>query len=141
MSPQLDMFAVFDARSRRDVMFYLGPVARDGASKYVHLIRDKDDPVETKARGAEARATGERRAGYAKRMGKPEDWRARIVAHLADGKPRTFNAICVELIGCTADVMFDNAPDVGLWLAVERMEVALTHEAPIFFVHRDGIAR
>jgi len=68
-----------------------------------------------------------------------EEWRTRIVAHLADGIPRTLNRIAVELVDATADVVGDTA-EAGLWLAVERGEIWWTAEAPIHFLHRDFVA-
>jgi hypothetical protein len=121
--------------------FHEGPVDRSGAFAYTHLIRAEDAPDETTVRGAKARESGARKAGWAKRLGTAEEWCARIVEHLATGRPRTFNRIAVELCGSTADTVFDEAPDHGLWLAVERGLLLLTFEAPILFVRRDRAVR
>jgi hypothetical protein len=58
-------------------------------------------------------------------------WRDRIVALLADGQPRTFNRIGVDLCGLTADVLFGGPADNALWSLVEKGALELTLEAPI----------
>lgn len=60
-------------------------------------------------------------------------WRERIQKHLADGEPRTFNRICVELGDVTADVAFEKAPDHALWELVAQGAVEHTMTAPILF--------
>jgi hypothetical protein len=117
-----------------ELTFFLGLPNREGASAYVHLIRAEDDPDETMARGA-----GKREVGWWKRIGTDEEWAAKIAAHMEDGVPRTANRIAVELTGTTIDIFFGKAPDAGLWLAVERGELAWTATAPIRFVHRRAL--
>ncbi len=42
-------------------------------------------------------------------------WPDAIVAKLADGTPRTFNALCVEIDNVTADAAACEAPELALW--------------------------
>lgn len=147
-SSQLDLFTAptepaelqwYDAETWS---YFTGLPDRSGPAQYTVLIRAPWDPerrpreVRQAEMGKEAAAV----AWQAWRKAPPEEWRARIVAHLADGVPRTFNRIAVELVDASADVVGDTA-EAGLWLAVERGEIWWTNEAPIHFVHRDAIAR
>jgi hypothetical protein len=122
---------VFDAPAPERVTYCRGLPDRSGTAHYTHLIRSPHDPPETKARGAKARETGDREIGYAKRLGTVDEWCTRILALLADGRPRTWNAIAVTLIGCTGDVLMGSAPERALWRLCEREEIAWTQEAPI----------
>jgi hypothetical protein len=48
----------------------------------------------------------------------------------------------VELIGATADVMYDSALDVALWSLVERERVAWAcEEGAVFFLGADFVER
>lgn len=107
--------------------YYRGMPDRRKLAVYAHLIRAAGDPKETKARGG-----GQRKPGWEKRLGSPEDWIPKLL-ELAQ-EPRTFNAMCVMLVGTTADVLFDSVIDKALWLAVEREQLAWTPEAPIHFL-------
>jgi len=101
-------------------------VKEDAAIKYTLIIRGKDDPERPSTLGALA---------WRKKVktGTPEEWARRIIQHLADGVPRTFNRIMVEISGVTADIAFHHPPEDGLWLAVERGYLGWTSEAPILF--------
>lgn len=115
--------------------YHRGLPDRTGMAAYLHLVRGPHDPRETKARGAAARAAGERKPSWQKRMGTAEEWCERIVAVFADGRgPRTFNALCVQLTGTTADVVFGSAIDEGLWLACERGLIAWTPTRPVYWI-------
>lgn len=109
-----------------DHVYHFGAVNL-AASPYLHLIRAKGDP--------ERSPRGPGRALLWRNLDTrtPEAWAERIAAHLNDGVPRTFNRIMVELSDFTADVAFGTTADEGLWLAVERGHLALTHEAPVLF--------
>lgn len=119
--------------------YHRGLPFREGMHRYTHLVWGQDDPAETRGRGARAIETGERPTGWWKAIGGPEEWAEKILAHMQDGKPRTFNRICVELTGATANVFFEKGPDVALWLLVERELLWWTAEAPIYFIHRDAL--
>ncbi len=131
------------ADARATWTYYFGLPDRSGMAAYTHLIRWVGDPPETKARGSEV-VDGVRRArrgaGWQNRIGTPEEWAPRIDELLADGEPRTFNAICVQLVGTTADVMVDTAIDVALWALVERNRVAWAcEEGAVFFLRADFV--
>lgn len=111
-----------------------GMPAREGAAIYVHLIRAPKsyEPEETMSRGKSERTPGGEN-DRVKKGGTPEEWAARIVTLLEDGRPRTFNTMCVQLVGTTADVLFSAPIDAGLWLACERSDIVWTVRAPIFW--------
>ena len=108
--------------------FYSGLPERDGAARYVHLIRSSDDP-ERAPRGGIG-STDWKRVGDLP----VAEWARRIERHLADGEARTFNRLALELTGFTADVVFEETFDHGLWHAVEQGRVVWTAEAPVLFV-------
>jgi hypothetical protein len=62
-----------------------------------------------------------------------EEHEAVILAHLADGKPRSFNRICVELYDKTAVAMLDLPPDEALWSLTDKGLVEHTNVAPILW--------
>jgi hypothetical protein len=108
-----------------------GRIDRRDRDVFVHLIRSTSDPRRKKW------SIGERdgKAEWLRQLNKTpaETWAVRILAHLADGRARTFNRIGVEMIDKTADVLFDTAFDHALWLLLERGELEATQRAPILF--------
>ena len=111
------------------------PVRRDGLYRYTHIIRSPDDP-ERREKAASISKNGP--------VTQPTGWRAiarlplrecarAIVGLLEDGRPRTFNSICVELWDKTADILFEENPDRALWLLVECGDLEHTYESPILF--------
>ena len=115
--------------------YYFGLPDRSGAAQYTHLIRWHGDPPETVARGGASRA--DPRGEWVERMGDAEWWAARIETLMRDGRARTYNAICVDLEGVTADAMFDCPADAGLWMLVERYVLGwCCEEGAVFFLHR-----
>jgi hypothetical protein len=111
-------------------VWHTGPgLDRSGTFAYVHLIRAADDPERRpryKGQDAAPHLTLRRTTTVA-------SWRRRLLLHLADGVPRTFNRCMVELAGLTADVGFDENPDHALWALVDAELVACTLVAPIRF--------
>lgn len=106
-----------------------GPVDRSGMAKYVHLIRAEDDPERAPRDGSDRVAAWRR-----KLMKQPvEELTAEIGKHLADGAPRTFNRIAVEMLDKTADTVFETPFDDALWLLVARGAVEHTLLAPVRF--------
>ena len=103
--------------------------SHDEMVKNAVLVRSPDDPEKPpRIKGADPGAWRKK-----VKSGSPEEWARRILEHLSDGVPRTFNRIMVELAGITADVAFQHPPEQGLWLAVERGYLGWTREAPILF--------
>lgn len=105
-------------------------VDRTGVSRYVHLIRAPDDPVRSpRPKGGQADRFPHRTLGEIP----VERCADMILALLADGAPRTFNAICIELFDKTADIALGSPFDRALWrlVAAGRLEHTLT--APILF--------
>jgi len=103
-----------------------------GMAQYTHLIRASDDP--------KPRPRAERKGhqmSWLKDMNPNTlgQWTRAIYGLLADGVPRTFNRIVLELTGNlhTADVAFKKAPDQALWNLVARRKISHTLEAPILF--------
>tara|TARA_R110002073_G_scaffold322027_3_gene498463 strand:- start:3298 stop:3723 length:426 start_codon:yes stop_codon:yes gene_type:complete len=107
-------------------------VSREGLAAFVHIIRSPRDPERlsrSERKGSETTWKADLRASS------KGAWLERIGAHLADGVPRTFNRIVLEVSGYqyTADVAFKTAADEALWelVAAEQMEHTLA--APILF--------
>ena len=143
MTMQLDIFVRAQSTDPAPVWTYHVGLPDRSEAPFAHLIRWRWDPPETKARGSVVES-GERRArraaGWETRIGTPEEWAPKIDGLLADGQPRTFNRIAVELIGATADVMFETALDVALWSLVERERVAWAcEEGAVFFLRADFV--
>ena len=109
-------------------------VDRTGPARYAILVRAPGDP-ERRSRENRHAALGRAAAGSEwKEMRKAtaETWAERFAAVLADGRPRTLNALTVELADATADVAGDNA-EAALWLLKERGQVEHTVEVPVLW--------
>ena len=67
--------------------------------------------------------------------GHADEWAATILEYMADGKPRTFNRLVLELTDYhhTADNAFKRGPDQAIWLLVQASQIEHTLEAPIQF--------
>jgi hypothetical protein len=105
-------------------------VDRSGIAAYVHLIRGPRDPERSE------RPEGGRldRAPHLTLAEIPVATCVdQILALLGDGKPRTFNAIGVELLDHTADTLFGSPYDDALWLLVADGRLEHTLDAPIHF--------
>lgn len=109
-------------------------LVRSVPETFLHIVRASGDP-ERRSREERQAIYGEGSSTQWKTLRKqtPEQWAERIAGHLADGVPRTFNRIMVELADCTADVVFGDAPDRGLWLLVRQSRVMMTVRVPIYF--------
>lgn len=106
-----------------------GAIDREGPARYIHLIRSYRDPERTSREQRKGQVTAWRTL-----MKRPvPELKAEILELLKDGKPRTFNAIGVELWDKTADILFENAPDFALWQLVDEGKLEHTLEAPIYF--------
>ena len=108
---------------------------RSGMAQYIVLIRGPGDP-ERRSREDRRRADAAGATTSWRKLVKlsASEWAARIVAHLGDGVPRTFNRIMVELADVTADVVAGKSPEKGLWLAVKDGLIAWTAAAPVYFI-------
>lgn len=110
------------------------PVDTSGLAGYVILVRAPGDP-ERRSREARHAAMGREAAGSEwKSLAKVgvEAWAERFRALLSDGRPRTYNALCVEAADATADVAPDNA-EAALWLLKDRGLVEHTIDAPVLW--------
>jgi PAS domain-containing protein len=106
------------------------PVDRSGTTRYVHIIRALDDPERS------PRPVGGRLDRFPHRTlaGIPVDQCAEMILRLlADGSPRTFNAIAVELFDYTADMALGSPLDRALWRLVAESRLEHTLTAPIRF--------
>lgn len=123
-----------DTRPTPETEWTSGPVDRSGMFVYLHIVRGSDDPARRQRATERADAGGDSQVWRKLfRKATTEQWRKAICDHLADGVPRTFNRIMVELADMTADVAFDKAPDRALWELVEAGTLEHTLEAPIYF--------
>lgn len=106
------------------------PVDRSGVCAYLHIIRAPGDPE----RSQRPRGGRQDRAPHrtVNKQGVAH-WQDRIRAHLADGKPRTFNRIMVEIADLNADTVFQDAPDKALWSLVDAGEIQHTRNVPVYF--------
>jgi hypothetical protein len=105
-------------------------VDRAGIGRYIHVIRAADDPWRSpRPKGGRANRFPHRTLAEI-----PIDRCAEmIVALFADGKPRTFNAISVELLDHTADMTLGSPLDRALWRLVAESRLEHTLTAPIRF--------
>jgi hypothetical protein len=106
------------------------PIDRSGVARYIHIIRGPADP-ERSPRPPGGRAD---RAPHLTLSEVPvETCRDEILGLLADGVPRTFNAIGVELRDHTADTLLDSPYDDALWDLVAAQALEHTLDVPILF--------
>jgi hypothetical protein len=111
----------------------------EGLESLVHVIRAPGDPERrdkaASLGGSTDGLTKTVQGNAVKRL--PADVCAEaIVEHLSDGQPRTFNRLGVEIWDKTADILWQEGPDKGLWLAVEQGRIEHTSHAPILFRRR-----
>lgn len=109
------------------------PVDRSGTMAFVHLIRSPDDAERTPRPKGGRKDRAPHLMMRRKSPAAIDEWTEAIRAKLSDGKPRTFNSLCVEIGDLTADVAFQEAPDIALWALVCDGELEHTVEAPILF--------
>jgi hypothetical protein len=106
------------------------PVDRTGLAGYAHLVQDEADPARSE------RPVGGRKDRMPLRtlaLTTVDHWRDRLLAHLADGEPRTFNRIGVELLDHTADMLYRTVVDRALWSVVDEQLLEHTWTVPVFF--------
>lgn len=105
-------------------------VDRSGAGRYIHLIRGPDDPARSpRPKGGRADRAPHRTLSKLS----VDDCAADIMRLLADGRPRTFNAIAVELRDHTADTFHRSPFERALWRLAEAGDLEHTLDAPILF--------
>jgi hypothetical protein len=112
-----------DPHERPRWTYHFGLPDRSGAAKYRHLIRGPFEVAETMGRGA-----GKRDPLHWKKTASVDAFRHRIAELFSDDAPRTFNTICVELTGTTADVWFEKPIDEALWSLVEDLALVWAEE-------------
>ena len=105
-------------------------VDRRGIAQYAHLVRGPVDPERSPRPpgGREDRAPHRTLA-----TATLEDCRAQILGLLGDGRPRTFNAIGVELLDHTANTLFRSPYDRAVWQLVDEGTLEHTLDVPILF--------
>ncbi|MCC6810530.1 MAG: hypothetical protein IT381_24080 [Deltaproteobacteria bacterium] len=124
---QLELFASAPVEVTADWLTGVLP-DRSGMGAYIILIRSPDDPERA------PRQKGSDKAPHLTlRKQSIAKWRDAIAALLEDGRAVTFNAICLELAGLTADICLDEVPEHALWSLVEQGRVTYSTEAPILF--------
>jgi hypothetical protein len=106
-----------------------GTVDRRELAGYLHLVRAPDDPERVRPKGGWDDKAPHRtlaKLPYA-------ECERRLLAGLADGTPRTFNRLTMEVFNLTADVVFTTQVNDALWRLVGRGEIEHTTEVPILF--------
>jgi hypothetical protein len=106
-----------------------GEMDRSELAGYLHLVRAPDDPERVRPKGGHADRAPHRtlaKLPYA-------ECERRLLAGLADGTPRTFNRLCMEVFNLTADVVFTTQVNDALWRLVGRGEIEHTLEVPVLF--------
>jgi len=104
-----------------------------GAAVYVIMIRAPGDPDRKPRSAGPGGRQADRTPHQTIKKRDVADIRSEISAHMADGKPRTFNAIGVELWDKTADIVGGTKAEDALWQLVEAGELEHTLKAPIRF--------
>jgi len=100
-------------------------------AQYTIMIRADDDP-ERKPRPKGGQK--DRRPHLTIAKWSIEDIKAKLLEHLSDGEPRTFNRIGIELWDKGGDLLAGTKVEEALWELVEEYEVGCTVRAPIRFV-------
>jgi hypothetical protein len=122
---------------------------QDGVYAFLAIVRSRDDPERSsrEARRARLGHIGARDEWKKIRKLPAKEWLPRIENHLLDGRPRTFNAIMVELADVTADVAMGDddseepsGPLAALWMLVSGKRVEFTMETPVLFRSLDAHA-
>lgn len=101
--------------------------------RYVHLIRSGGDPDTERHRIRHGLRNYRERDVYAIECTSEIEWAGRILDLLADGVPRTFNRIAVELADVGSATAFGTNIDQALWALVDCGTIQHTYAAPIFF--------
>ena len=108
------------------------PELSDPTDKYIIMIRGPDDPERSSRKERQKR--GERHDWYRSLNKKPVgEWKLLLLANLADGIPKTFNRICVEIMDKTADMVAGYNPEEALWNLCGDGKVEFTGHAPTLF--------
>lgn len=110
-----------------------------GNYKYVVIRRAPGDPERTdRARSLGGKTWGPEKIAALEKLRKApvDEWRDRILRHLADSVPRTFNRLGVELCDRTADMLLGSNAEKALWALVESGQLEHTMASPILFRRR-----
>jgi hypothetical protein len=115
-----------------DRSWYTGGIPpMDGLHRYTEMIWGPDDPERApRPKGGQKDKAPHRTLSKTK----ASDWMPAIRKLLADGKPRTLNAIGVILIDKTASITSGSPFAQALWQLVQQGELAFGEPAPILFV-------
>lgn len=106
------------------------PVDRSGIAKYCHLVWGPDDPKRSpRPKGGRA----DRFPHQTNKKTERAEWALRIEALMDDGQPRTFNAMCVELLDQEASIAFEGPVDEALWHLVAQGRLEHTMDVPVYF--------
>lgn len=115
--------------------YHRGVPQRDGTAIYTHLIRSRFDAPETLGRGFTNGKANGRKHDHWRHTFSVDEYKKKIAKLMKDGDALTFNSICVELTGTTADVWFGKPPDKALWALVKDGTLAWAQEEGcIFFI-------
>lgn len=118
-----------------DPFFCCTPVDRSGPAQYTVLVWAPEDPE----RSPRPKGGRKDKAPHRTAEATPVDvWREKLVALMADGTPRTFNRMCVELLDQEASIHHGSPVQDALWALVEEGRLAHTMRIPIYFRLSEG---
>ena len=105
---------------------------REGMAQYTHMIRAPGDPERSERTERAGPGDTRRVCNHFHRMN-VQHAKTAILAHVADGLPRTFNRIVVELWDLTADMAGDRI-EQALFDLVAEHKLQHTLVAPILWL-------
>jgi hypothetical protein len=128
--PQQLVFAAFEAPPGAREFVRGLRVDRSGVARYLHLIRDPNDPKRSpRPKGGLADRAPHRTLATLSL----DDCAAEILGLLSDSRARTFNAIAVELRDHTADTFHRSPFERALWRLAEAGQLEHTLDVPVLF--------
>lgn len=105
---------------------------REGAYAYVEMVWGPEDPKRP-PRPKKGQPRQDRAPHLTLERTTLESWIEPIYTLLTDAKPRTLNAISIEIVHKNADVTAGTPFGEALWELVRRGDVCFTRVAPRYF--------
>ena len=105
-------------------------IDRSGINRYIHIIRGPHDPERSPRPKGGRKDRAPHRTFAKMSVDRATDL---IVSLLNDRRPRTFNAMTVELFDLNADTLIGSPVDRALWRLVKASRLEHTMTAPVLF--------